>query len=55
MFIAMSIIMSEVNSECSGLWEYAQKPVKSPSVAAEFLTSPVCRERNRRSPLEEAA
>lgn len=44
MFIVMSIIMSEVNSECSGLWEYAQNPVKSLSSAAEFLTSPVCAE-----------
>lgn len=37
----MSIIMSEVNSRCSGLWESAQKAVKCPSVAAGFLTSPV--------------
>lgn len=29
MFIATSIIMSGVNSECSRLWEYAQKAVKS--------------------------
>lgn len=45
MFIAMSIIMSEVNSECSRLWEYKQKAVKSPSLTAAFLASPACAER----------
>lgn len=29
MFITTSIIMSGVNSECSRLWEYAQKAVKA--------------------------